>query len=82
MERLKRAANRTVGTKQTTKAVERGQAQVVFVAADAEPHVTRHLVALCRQKGVEIVEVESMAVLGRACGVEVGTASAGILVES
>lgn len=81
MNRLKSAAHRTIGTKQTLKAVERGQARLVYVARDAEPHVTRSLTALCRQKGVEIVEVESMLVLGRACGIEVGTASAGVLIE-
>ncbi len=81
MERLKTTRCRIVGTKQTTKAVERGQAQVVFVARDADPHVTRRLVALCRQQGVEVVEVDSMTVLGRACGVEVGTASAAVGAE-
>lgn len=81
MERLKAATQRTVGTKQTTRAVEHGQALVVYIARDAEAHVTRHLAALCRQKGVEVVEVESMVVLGRACGVEVGTASAGVLKD-
>ncbi|MBC7335149.1 MAG: ribosomal L7Ae/L30e/S12e/Gadd45 family protein, partial [Clostridia bacterium] len=38
-ERLKRARTRTVGTKQTTKAVQRDQAKVVYVACDAEERV-------------------------------------------
>jgi large subunit ribosomal protein L7A len=81
LEPLRTAKRRTVGTKQTTKAVERGQARTVFVARDAEAHVTRALLALCRQRGIPVVEVESMAALGRACGVEVGAASAAILAE-
>lgn len=79
LEQLRDAARRTVGTKQTLRAVERGQAISVFVARDAEAHVVRHLVGLCRQRGVPIHEVESMQLLGRTCGVEVGAASAAIV---
>jgi large subunit ribosomal protein L7A len=81
LERLRTAARRTVGTKQTLRAVERGLATEVFVARDAEPHVVRQLLALCRQRGVTVHEVESMQLLGRTCGVEVGAASAAILGE-
>jgi large subunit ribosomal protein L7A len=81
VEALRRAARRTVGTNQTVRAVERGEAVAVFVARDAEPHVVRHLLGLCGQRGVPVHEVESMWVLGRLCGVEVGAASAAILGE-
>jgi large subunit ribosomal protein L7A len=81
VEDLRRAARRTVGTKQTIRAVEHGAAVAVFVARDAEAHVVRHLLGLCRQKGVPVHEVESMTVLGRCCGVEVGAASAAILSD-
>jgi len=79
LEDLRRATRRTVGTKQTLRAVERGQAERVFVARDADGHVLRPLLGLCRQRGLPVFEVESMQVLGRACGVEVGAASAAIL---
>jgi large subunit ribosomal protein L7A len=79
LDQLRQAPVRTVGTKQTLRAVERGQARVVFVARDAEPHVVRQLVGLCRQRGLPVEEVESMEALGRCCGVEVGAASAAIL---
>ena len=81
VEALRRAARRTVGTNQTVRAVERGEAVAVFVARDAEPHVVRHLLALCGQRGVPVHEVESMWGLGRLCGVEVGAASAAILAD-
>jgi len=68
-----------VGTKQTLRAVERGLATHVFVAKDADAHVVRHLLALCRQRGLPVTEVETMEELGRSCGVEVGAASAAIL---
>jgi len=79
VERLTEARQRAVGTKQVTRAVEKGLALEVYVARDAEPHVTRHLLALCRQQGVAVIEVDTMRALGRACGVEVGAASAAIL---
>lgn len=79
LEDLRRATRRTVGTKQTLRAVERGQVERVFVARDAEPQVLRPLLGLCRQRGLPVFEAESMQVLGRACGVEVGAASAAIL---
>ncbi|HAA89863.1 MAG: Ribosomal protein HS6-type [Thermoanaerobacterales bacterium 50_218] len=79
MERLKNAQKRVVGTKQTKKAVEKGIAQLVYVAKDAEEHVTSPLLQLCSEKGVEVVMVDSMAELGKACGIKVGAASAAIL---
>lgn len=80
-ERIRRAAARSVGTKQTLKAVEKGEAKAVFVARDAEERVIGPLVRLCQERGVEIVWVDEMAALGKACGVEVKTASAAVLAE-
>ena len=78
-ERIRRAAARTVGTRQTTKAIQRGQVEVVFVARDAEERVTGPVVRMCQERGVEIVWVDEMKALGKACGIEVGTATAAIL---
>mgnify|MGYP000901350757 CR=1 FL=1 len=79
--RLKAAKKRAIGTKQTTKAVAKGEAAVVYVACNAEAHIINPLLALCRERGVEVCEVESMQELGKACGIEVGSASAAILEE-
>ena len=78
MQRLLSAARKTVGLKQTLKATE-GSAQVVFVAKDAEKHIVMPLVKCCQEKGVEIIYVDSMQELGKACGIKVGAASASIL---
>lgn len=80
-ERLKQARKRIVGIKQTTKAVLHSQTEVVYIAADAEEEVVRPLITLCGEKGVEIIEASSMVELGRACGIQVGSAAAAILVE-
>ena len=80
-ERLRAARNRTVGTKQTLKAVERRVARVVFLAEDADETILRDLRKACQEHSVEIIEVESMAELGRACGIEVGAASAAVIED-
>lgn len=80
-ERIKKAKGRTVGSKQTLRAVEKGQATVVYVACNAEERVTAPLIRLCQDKGIELVLVEDMAVLGKACGVEVGAAAAAVLAD-
>ncbi|HHY38395.1 MAG TPA: 50S ribosomal protein L7Ae-like protein [Clostridia bacterium] len=78
-ELLAAARRRTIGTKQTLKAVNAGRVKVVFVARDAQEHVVRDLISACEQKGVEIIYVDSMHKLGKACGIEVGASSAAIL---
>lgn len=79
LEKLKSARKKVIGTKQTTKALDRGIAQVVFVAEDADDHLKAPLLDKCREKGVEVVLVSSMKELGEACGIEVGAASAALL---
>ena len=70
------------GVKQVTKAVNKGKASCVFVASDADGRVTRSLKELCADVGVELVESATMAELGRACSIEVGSAAAAALNES
>ncbi len=79
MERLRSARHKAVGTKQTLKAVDRGTARTVFLARDADERVVRDLIRACEERAVEIVYVESMALLGKACGIQVGAASAAIV---
>ncbi len=81
LERLKAAKQKTVGLKQTLKAVEKGQAKIVFIADDAEQHVTRPLLKLCSEKAVPVEVVAGMEELGKACNIEVGAATAAVLQE-
>lgn len=80
-ETLKKTTHKTIGVKQTQRALEKGLVKKVYVAQDAETHVTRSVVELCRTHGVQIIEVPTMAELGKACGIEVGAAVAAILAE-
>jgi large subunit ribosomal protein L7A len=79
VEPLKAAARRAIGTNQTTKAITRGQARVVYIAQDADRRVTDPVLRAARERGLEVVEVASMAALGRACGIAVGAATAAII---
>ncbi|MDB4895014.1 MAG: ribosomal protein family [Firmicutes bacterium] len=79
LERLKTARKKSIGTKQTAKAIEKGATRTVFVAKDAEEHVVREIVKIARERGLELILVDSMVALGKACGIEVGAATAAIL---
>ncbi|KAI6184508.1 Ribonucloprotein [Aphelenchoides bicaudatus] len=58
------------GANEVTKTLNRGIAEVVVLAADAEPlEIILHLPLLCEDKNVPYVFVRSKAALGRACGV-------------
>lgn len=77
--RLETAQRLAVGSKQTLKALQAGKALVVYVAQDAEPRITDPVRRLGAEKGVPVVEVDSMAHLGRLCRIDVGAAAAAIL---
>jgi large subunit ribosomal protein L7Ae len=67
------------GTNEVTKAVERKQAALVLIAEDVEPpEIVAHLPALCDEKGAAYVYVPSKSELGKAAGIDVGSASIGI----
>ena len=67
-----------VGTKQTLKALEQDKAVEVFVARDADPKVVAKVIQLCRLKGIRVNYVDTMAALGKTCGIEVGAAAAAL----
>lgn len=79
--RLKQAKKITIGTKQTMKAVQKGTAQVVFVARDADDRVVEPLLKLCEEMVIEVITVDTMAELGKASGIQVGAASVAIIEE-
>lgn len=82
LERLRGAEFRAVGSNQTAKAIEKGRAQVVFVAKDADRRVVEGVLAAARDRGVEVLEIASMRELGRACGIAVGASAAAILMST
>jgi large subunit ribosomal protein L7Ae len=68
------------GTNETTKAVERGNADLVFIAEDVQPEeIVMHLPELSDEKGIPFVLIETQDDVGHAAGLEVGSAAAAIV---
>ena len=80
MERLS-GSEKVVGLKQVRRAVTEGRVNLVFLACDADPRLTEALEALCNEHSVSVVWDYTMAQLGKACGIAVGTAAAAVAVK-
>ena len=80
-ERLAKARKKTVGAKQTLKAVEKSRAKVVYVAKNAERYVVERIVKICETKNIPVIQVENMQSLGKACYIDVSCAIASIVEE-
>jgi large subunit ribosomal protein L7A len=65
-----------IGVKQSSKAITEGRALKVFVAKNAEQHVTRHIIDLAKDANIEVEFVDDMRTLGHACRIDVGAATA------
>lgn len=71
--------NKIVGIKQLRKALRIGGVQKVFVALNADPKMISPIVEASREAGIPVEEAETMEILGKACGIEVGAAVAAII---
>ncbi len=78
MERIKTSPH-VAGLKQTKKAVEAGNARVVFIARDADAHVVMPIEKMCEGKEIEVVYVNNMKELAKASHIEVPTAVVSIV---
>jgi large subunit ribosomal protein L7A len=78
-ESLKKAPKVVIGLKQTSRAQEKGEVRVVYLAQDADVRLLKPIVEMCEAKKIEIREVPSMAELGKACGIKVGAAAVSVL---
>ena len=73
--------NAVAGTRKVSKAIENGQASLVYVAQDCDLFIKNKIRALCDSHGVRLMEADSKLALGRACGVEVPAACAALLKD-
>lgn len=74
-EKVLKAKDIVIGTKQTLRALEEGNVSEVIVAEDAEKRVVSPVEELAKAKDVPISYVDSMKKLGKACGIDVGAAT-------
>ena len=72
-------AAKVVGVKQVRRALANVRAKCVYLAKDADPQLIRPIKLLAQERGVEVVQAESMKALGRACGIAVGAACAAVV---
>ena len=68
------------GTNETTKAIERGNADLVLVAEDVQPEeIVMHIPEIADEKDVPFLFVAEQDDLGHAAGLQVGSAAAAIV---
>jgi len=76
LEVVKNSGKVRKGMNETTKAIERGIAQLVVIAGDVEPaEIVMHLPILCDEKKIPYVFVPSKQELGRSIGIDVACAA-------
>lgn len=78
LESLKKA-QRVIGVKQVTKAINKDQVSCVFLGNDADARVTEQLKLICTEKAIPVSAANTMVELGKACSIEVGAAAVGVL---
>ena len=74
-------AKKVIGLNQTIKAIEEQTAVKVFIAEDAEQKVINQIMKHCNDFETPVEKVESMKLLGKACGIDVKAATACIIVK-
>jgi len=78
-EKVRQVQSRIIiGTKQTLKAMKNGQVSEVFIADDADKHITDKVASLAEELEIPCQHVDSMRKLGTACGIEVGASTAAV----
>jgi large subunit ribosomal protein L7A len=78
---LRADRNKLIGMKQVKKAVANQQARKVYLAYDAEPHVTVPITGLCQENRIELDTSYTMGELGAACEIDVGAAAVALLIQ-
>ncbi len=82
LEKARESGKVKKGTNETTKAVERGLAKLVYIAMDVDPpEVVAHLPLLCEEKNIPYIYIKSKTEIGKAVKIDVSCASAAIIDE-
>lgn len=78
---LKDHRQRVVGLRETSKEIQRGSVSGVYVAQDADGRILAELKALCISRHISLDFVDTMAELGRLCGIDVGATCAAVITR-
>lgn len=68
-----------IGKKQTLRFLLKNEVSKVFISRDADVHVVKEILSICKDKNIEIVYFENMKDLGKACNISVNAAAAAVL---
>ncbi len=82
LEKVRETGKVKKGANETTKAVERGIAKLVYIATDVDPpEIVAHLPLLCEEKNIPYVYINGKSEIGKAVGIEVDCSAAAIVNE-
>lgn len=71
--------NKIVGTKQVVRGLNSDEIKTVYLAKDVDLEIKKKLLDLARSQETEIVEVDTMKELGKACEIDISAAVAALL---
>lgn len=71
--------NKIVGTKQVVRSLNSDEIKTVYLAKDVDLEIKKKLLDLARSQETEIVEVDTMKELGKACEIDISAAVAALL---
>jgi large subunit ribosomal protein L7A len=77
-EKVIQAKSVIIGTKQTIRALNKHLIEEIFIAKDADIFLIARVVETATELNVPITYVDSMKMLGKACGIDVGAATVAI----
>ncbi len=72
-------SKKTVGLKQSLKALQNGEAKTVIIAKDADESIIEEVKLICDNNNIEVIYVDEMKKLGKACNIDVGASVVCIL---
>ncbi len=81
MDGIPTGTRRVAGTRQALRAIRNGEAKRVLLAEDAAPSIVRELSEAAEAAGVPVETTPTMAALGRACRLQVGTAAVAVIED-
>src|SRR3989344_385437 len=82
LNKTRKSGKIKAGSNEVTKAIERGNAKIVFIAEDVSPpEVVMHLPIICREKHVPYTYIKTKKELGERCGTGISTSAIAIVEE-
>lgn len=70
---------KVIGIKQCKKAITNREGKILYIAEDADMKLLESLVEIAKQNNIEVRFIESMRILGKMCGIDVGASATMIL---